>query len=67
MSEIAVFVLLILLIGALVLLFNLADQNAQLREENQRLRNNLLDACHEFQANVRREHQRLRNWMFSDL
>lgn len=41
MAEIVVSVLLVFLIGALIQLFRLTDQNAQLREENQRLRNRM--------------------------
>lgn len=47
MAEMVVFILLILLIGALVLMFRLSDQNAQLREENLQLRERILRGRYE--------------------
>ncbi len=41
MAEIVVCVLLILLIGALAVGFNLTDQNFKLREENRNLRDRI--------------------------
>lgn len=48
MAEMVVFILLILLIGALVLMFRLSDQNAQLRAENIELRDRLLRGRYEY-------------------
>ncbi len=47
MAEMVVFILLILMIGALVLLFKLSDQNAKLRAENLELRDRLLRGRYE--------------------
>ena len=47
MAEMVVFILLILMIGALALLFRLSDQNAQLRAETLELRKRLLRGRYE--------------------